>query len=276
MIVSRLNVDPGSEIGDEVHARNQGLLTDLKGMWSMLMDIGSVKLFYVITRIILSKLWRTLWYWNTTEDRLLAYVKKTAVEGDPASVLAAIRKYNDYEWTMALHPEKKLKTDEVVRKATPEICFEMGCYVGLSAITVASQIPPGGRLITVEYVPKIADVARELVHFAGLDQVITVITGTAEDAIKVLRSEYHVDKLDFVFVDHCKWQYLPDLKLLEKERLLRKGTIIMADDMLWPGAPDYLEYVENDPKYQTERFNCKAILLNVPVAMAISVYQGED
>ncbi|XP_038061017.1 catechol O-methyltransferase-like [Patiria miniata] len=252
-------------------------LTDLKAMWSMLRNIGSLQFFYtIIFRLILSMFWRTLWYWNFLEDRLLTYVKKTAVEGDPASVLAAIRKYNDYEWTMALQLEKKLKTEEVVKKAAPKICFEMGCYVGLSAITVASHIPPGGRLITVEYLPRIADVARELVHFAGLDQVITVITGTAEDAIKVLRSEYHVDKLDFVFVDHCKWQYLPDLKLLEKERLLRKGTVVMADDMLWPGAPDYLEYVENDPRYQTERFNCTVPMFNVPDALAISVYTGDD
>ncbi|XP_038054887.1 catechol O-methyltransferase-like [Patiria miniata] len=247
-------------------------------MWSMLKNVASVKVFYLVfTRIILATFWRNLWYWNTLEDRLLAYVKKTAVEGDPASVLAAFEKYiQNYEWTIAIKSAQKQKTEEVVKKAAPKICFEMGCYVGLSAITVASQIPPGGRLITVEYVPKTADVARELVHFAGLDQVITVVTGTAEDTIKVLRSEYHVDKLDFVFVDHCKWQYLPDLKLLEKERLLRKGTIIMADDTLWPGAPDYLEYVENDPRYQTERFYRTVPMFNVRDALAISVYTGDD
>ncbi|XP_022082847.1 catechol O-methyltransferase-like [Acanthaster planci] len=168
--------------------------------------------------------------------------------------------------------------EQVVRKAAPKVCFELGCYVGVSAMAVARHIPPGGRLITAEIDAKYAEVAREMVRFAGLDKVITVVNGRADDVIKVLRSEYSVDKLDLVVLDHSKWLYKTDIKELEKERLLRKGTVIIADDCLWPCAPDYLNYVENDPRYQTERFYSIALpgLFDAPDAIAISTYKGDD
>ena len=59
----------------------------------------------------------------------------------------------------------------MARKAAPKVCFEMGTYVGVSAIAVARHMPPNGRLITTEFLAKYAEVAKELVRFAGLDQV---------------------------------------------------------------------------------------------------------
>ncbi|XP_038046411.1 catechol O-methyltransferase-like [Patiria miniata] len=234
----------------------------------------SIKVVYTaITQVAFPKLWRDWWYWNTTEDRLLAYVKKTATEGDPASVLAAVEKYNrDYEWTIMLEPDKTKKLEEVVKEASPEVCLEMGCYIGCSALAIGAQLPPGGRLITTEIDPRIADIARQLISFAGLDQVITVCNVKAGDLIQALRSDYSVDKLDFVFLDHFKQLYHPDLKRLEANHLLRKGTVVMADNTVMPGAPDFLEYVETSDKYKTERFEFTMPVFNELDAMTVSVY----
>ena len=63
------------------------------------------------------------------------------------------------------------KLEEVVRKAAPKACFEMGCYIGCSALAVGKTLPAGGRLITTEPNQKLASIAREIIEFAGLDQV---------------------------------------------------------------------------------------------------------
>jgi len=51
-------------------------------------------------------------------------------------------------------------------------------------------------------------------------------------------------------MDHWKECYLPDLKRVEALQLLQKGSVIVADNVILPGCPDYLEYVRNNPGYQ--------------------------
>jgi len=38
---------------------------------------------------------------------------------------------------------------------------------------------------------------------------------------------------------------------MEENNLLRKGSILVADNVIIPGAPAYLEYVRNNPKYKS-------------------------
>ena len=76
-----------------------------------------------------------------------------------------------FQWLLAAWFTPGRKIEEVARKAAPKVCFEMGTYVGVSAIAVARHMPPNGRLITTEFNAKYAEVAKELVRFAGLDQV---------------------------------------------------------------------------------------------------------
>ena len=45
----------------------------------------------------------------------------------------------------------------------------------------------------------------------------------------------------YFFID--KDCYLPDLITLEKRNLLTKRCTLVADNVIFPGAPDYLEYV---------------------------------
>ena len=49
-------------------------------------------------------------------------------------------------------------------------------------------------------------------------------------------------KVDFIFLDHDKDCYLPDLKELEKADFIDRVTVV-ADNVIFPGAPAFLEYV---------------------------------
>ena len=57
--------------------------------------------------------------------------------------------------------------------------------------------------------------------------------------------------VDAVFIDHAKEAYLPDLHTLEASKLLHAGSVIVADNILVPGAPDYLAYVQASTSYRT-------------------------
>jgi len=51
-------------------------------------------------------------------------------------------------------------------------------------------------------------------------------------------------KIDYLFIDHDKDAYLSDLVRLEKEGLIRAGSICVADNVVFAGINDYLEYVK--------------------------------
>ena len=48
-------------------------------------------------------------------------------------------------------------------------------------------------------------------------------------------------------MDHDKNAYLPDLRLILNERWLRPGALVVADNVKFPGAPEYRAYMtENE------------------------------
>jgi catechol O-methyltransferase len=49
--------------------------------------------------------------------------------------------------------------------------------------------------------------------------------------------------LDFVFVDHDKAAYLPDLERILERRWLHPGSVVVADNVKVPGAPAYRAYM---------------------------------
>jgi catechol O-methyltransferase len=50
--------------------------------------------------------------------------------------------------------------------------------------------------------------------------------------------------LDFLFVDHDKAAYLPDLERILERGWLHPGSVVVADNIKLPGAPDYRAYMK--------------------------------
>ena len=57
--------------------------------------------------------------------------------------------------------------------------LEIGTLGGYSAIWLARALPPGGRLVTLEYEQKHADVARQNIARAGLADRVDIRVGPA-------------------------------------------------------------------------------------------------
>lgn len=88
-------------------------------------------------------------------------------------------------------------------------------------------------------------VSRNMVHLAGLDDLVHVIEGPAAELLKRLYDEGNITAggVDLVFFDHWEKHYVPDLQLCEQLGIFREGSLAIADNTDMPGAPDYLKYV---------------------------------
>ncbi|CAH1268264.1 COMT [Branchiostoma lanceolatum] len=188
---------------------------------------------------------------STKEQRLLDYVRGHSKTSHPLSVLEAFDKFSaDVEWTMHVGDTKGVVLDQAIRDLQPKVCLELGTYCGYSAIRMARQLRTGGRVICVEPCQEYAEIARGTVRHAGLDKKVKVIVGCSSQVIPQLKSKHGVPKVDFVFLDHVESLYTSDLKLLERHELLSTGSVILADNVLHPGAPDFLKYVRGSPRYE--------------------------
>jgi catechol O-methyltransferase len=139
---------------------------------------------------------------------------------------------------------------------------------------MAAQLPEDAHIISIETDAHSAGIARAIHQYAGVEKRITVVNDDTEKVIPRLRETYHVDSFDFIFIDHWKEVYLRDFKLLEASNLIQSGTVIVADNVIYPGAPDYLEYVRNNPNYKNTFHEAKLEYVNdTPDGVEVSIRQ---
>lgn len=107
--------------------------------------------------------------------------------------------------------------------------LEIGTLAGYSAIWLARALPAGGKLVTLEFDPRHADVAKANLKNAGLELVTEVRVGKALMSLPRLEGPF-----DVVFIDADKEAYPEYLSWALK--LTRKGSLIIADNVVRDGA----------------------------------------
>jgi predicted O-methyltransferase YrrM len=129
--------------------------------------------------------------------------------------------------------------------------LEIGTLGGYSAICLARALPPRGRLITLEFNPTHAEVARANIARAGLADRVEVRAGRAVDTLAQLAAE-SVGPFDLIFIDADKPSYVEYLEW--SLRLSRPGTLIIADNVVRQGR--IIDEDSEDPNVQgVRRFN---------------------
>jgi len=113
-------------------------------------------------------------------------------------------------------------------------------------VLIGALLPAGARFISIEINPIFAAIATKIVEHAGLSDRVQVRVGAVADVLPGLAAELGPGSVDLVFVDHWKDRYLPDLLNLQRSGLLRVGSVVVGDNIYFPGAPDYLRYVQTD------------------------------
>jgi predicted O-methyltransferase YrrM len=109
--------------------------------------------------------------------------------------------------------------------------LEIGTLGGYSTIWMGRALPAGGKVISLEFDPKHAEIARANIARAGLADKVEVRLGKALDSLPHLTGEA---PFDLIFIDADKTGY-PDY-LTWSLKLSRRGSLIIADNVVRKGA----------------------------------------
>jgi predicted O-methyltransferase YrrM len=111
--------------------------------------------------------------------------------------------------------------------------LEVGTLGGYSTIWLARALPPDGRLVTLEFEPRHAEVAQANIAHAGFSARVEVRLGKAADSLAAMIAAGEAP-FDLIFIDADKQGYPAYLEASLK--LIRPGGIIIADNMVREGA----------------------------------------
>jgi catechol O-methyltransferase len=219
------------------------------------------------------------------EEALADHVTAHAREGD---IDDAIRVIDDFCYhrsvLMNVGDEKGEILDDAVRKAEPRRLLELGTYCGYSALRMARVMPDQAQLCSIEFSQANADVARRIWDHAGIGDRVSVIVGSLGDGGQTmarLEAEhgYSDGSLDFVFIDHDKRVYLPDLQLVLSQGWLHPGSVVVADNVKFPGAPRYRAYMteQEGRQWQTIEHDTHAEYQSLIKDLVLeSTYRGSE
>lgn len=134
----------------------------------------------------------------------------------------------------------------ILAKATQaERILELGTATGYSTIYLARALrSDGGRLLTIESDSDMAARAVVNVQMAGLDQLIDIVVGDAQDKLAELTGVF-----DFAFLDIDKEYYAPVLK--ECHRLLKPGGLLVADNVGFKDADPFNRLIYESSAWQS-------------------------
>jgi len=183
---------------------------------------------------------------NEYMEELVDAVMKNSVQGDADSVVKAVDTFCEQRPTMNLGPTKGEIVDDALRAARPKVAAELGSFLGYSTVRFGSTLRKQGgeKLYSIDPSPLGEMAKRALLSRAGLDDgsgLIENVYGYSSDWICAAAAAGV--RLDFLFIDHVKELYLPDLMLALQCGLLAPGATVVADNVRTPGAPDYKQYM---------------------------------
>jgi predicted O-methyltransferase YrrM len=121
----------------------------------------------------------------------------------------------------------------LVRMTSARRVLEIGTLGGYSTIWMASALPEGGELVTLEYEELHAEVARRNIERAGLSSKVSIRVGRAAETLPALAAETPLP-FDLVFIDADKPSNM--IYLDWAIRLGRPGTVIVLDNVVREGA----------------------------------------
>jgi predicted O-methyltransferase YrrM len=120
----------------------------------------------------------------------------------------------------------------LVRISGARRILEIGTLGGYSTIWLARGLPEGGRIVTLEFDPHHAEVARANLEHAGVLDRVDLRVGRAIDTLPKLENTAD-SPFDLIFIDADKESYPEYLDWAL--RLSRVGTVIVADNVVREG-----------------------------------------
>lgn len=153
--------------------------------------------------------------------------------------------------------------------------LEVGTLAGFSTIWMARALPADGKLITIEFEPHHAEVAKKNINHAGLESKVEIISGKALEILEKMIAG-NTEPFDMIFIDADKPPYTEYFQ--QALKLSHPGTIIIADNVIRNG--DILHENSSDEKVLgVQRFNkflseCKEVNATIIQTVGVKEYDG--
>ncbi len=160
---------------------------------------------------------------------------------------------------MTIGPDRSKPILDEIRSARPAVMGELGGYIGYSAILFGSEVRNAGgrKYLSFEYDPEYASIAKWIVDLAGLGDFVQIIVGNSADGlVKLAGDSERKTVFDVLFIDHWEEVYLSDLLICEDHDLIKKGSVVVADNAGNGEADGYVRWVEEGGKYISTRVPC--------------------
>ncbi|HYC95311.1 MAG TPA: class I SAM-dependent methyltransferase [Sphingomicrobium sp.] len=122
----------------------------------------------------------------------------------------------------------------LARAVRARIAVEVGTFTGYSALCVAEALPADGRLYCCDVSKEWTDIGRRYWKKAGVDKKIELAVAPALKTLDKLLKGGLAGKVDIAFIDANKDDY--DAYYERCLELLRKGGLILIDNVLWGGS----------------------------------------
>jgi predicted O-methyltransferase YrrM len=178
----------------------------------------------------------------TAVDR---YVCETIAPSDPALDAALQASADAGLPAIQVSPAQGRLLQVLAKSCSARAILELGTLGGYSTILLARALPPGGRLISLEFDPNHAGVARKNIARAGLADVVEIRVGKALETLPQVAAD-HPAPFDFIFVDADKPPAAEYFAWALK--LARVGGLIIVDNVVRKGA--LADPANDDPNVQ--------------------------
>ena len=176
---------------------------------------------------------------KTVSDHLLDYCLEHSQEN--SSLLLDLEKYtfeNEDVPQMICGQLVGSFLQSVILMTHAKRIVEVGMFTGFSALKMAEVLPYDGRVHTCELMDKHVKTAQSFFDKSDHGNKITIHSGPALQSLE----QMHAGSFDLAFIDADKINYLDYYKRCFT--LIRKGGVIILDNMLWGG--DVLNPINDD------------------------------
>lgn len=153
-----------------------------------------------------------------------------------AAVLSELRAATEpLEWArMQIAPSQATYLSWLVKTLGAQRTIEVGVFTGMSSLVTALALPKNGYLLACDVDKDWTDIARAHWKKAGVAQKVELILRPAVETLQERVRQGEANSYDFAFIDADKESYEDYYELCL--RLVRRGGVIMLDNMLWGGS----------------------------------------
>jgi predicted O-methyltransferase YrrM len=152
------------------------------------------------------------------DDALVAAMQASEAAGLPA---------------ISVTPQQGRFLHTLARSVRSRAILEIGTLGGYSTIWLARAVAAGGLVTTIEAEPKHAEIARANIKRAGVERLVDLRVGRAQEVLPALEAE-RAGPFDFVFIDADKPSTTDYFNWALK--LSRPGALIFVDNVVRNGG----------------------------------------